>query len=226
MSDEKLKNVKNVYAFWGKFSSLYDAQDAVTFLGRARKIRRSAVRELGLKKSDEALEVACGSGRNFPYLMEAVGPEGKTVGLDYSKEMLDAAKELCKTNGWTNVTLVSGDAAKLDIGKANFDGVLSVLGISAVPGWENALRRCFDVLKIGGRLVVCDARLFHGRLALLNPIVRFVYSRFAAWDPTKDIPKKMRAIFGNIDVKTYNFGTFFIASSIKRKNLPQATTGQ
>ena len=33
---EELKKVKKVYSFWGKFSSLYSAQDTITFLGRAK----------------------------------------------------------------------------------------------------------------------------------------------------------------------------------------------
>ncbi|MFA4954940.1 MAG: methyltransferase domain-containing protein [Patescibacteria group bacterium] len=216
MADEKLEKIKHVYSFWGRFSKLYDAQDAITFLGRARDIRRSAAQGLGLKPGDSVLEVACGSGRDFPYLIEAVGPEGKIIGQDYSPEMLEAAKKLCAVNGWTNVTLMAGDAAKLDLDKTGFDGVLSILGISAVPDWRNAIQKCFGVLKVGGKLVVCDARLFSGWLAVLNPLVKAIYSRFAAWDPSKDIPQEMRTIFGNVEIKTYNFGTFFIASSEKK----------
>ena len=52
--------------------------------------------------------------------------------------------------------------------------------------------------------------------APLNPLVHFVYSNFAAWDPSKNVTEKMLAIFGNVEVKTYNFGTFFIARSIKQ----------
>ena len=148
--------------------------------------------------------------------MDAAGPTGMIVGQDYSEEMLEAAKRLIKKNGWSNITLIAGDAAELDAGKTEFDGVLSVLGVSAVPDWEDSLQRCFDVLKTGGRLVVCDARPFHGWRKLLNPLVRFVYAKFAAWDPTKDIPQKMREIFGNVETASYNFGTFFIAISTKR----------
>lgn len=216
MSDEKLERVKSVYSFWGNHPYLYGAQDAITFLGHGRDIRRSAAQELGLKKGDSVLEVACGSGRNFPYLIEALGPEGKIVGQDYSAEMLGAAKKLCAANNWTNVTFMAGDAAELTVDKSDFDGILSVLGISAVPDWKNTLRKCFDALKVGGKLVVCDARLFHGRLAFVNPLAKAIYSRFAAWDPSKDIPQEMHTIFGNVEIKTYNFGTFFIASSEKK----------
>lgn len=212
---EKLEKVKKIYSFWGRFPSLYSAQDAITFLGRAKTIRRRAVKKIGLKRGEKALEVACGSGRNFPYLVEEVGEGGFILGFDYSQEMLDAAKELYERSHWNNIKLVQGDAAQLKIIENNFDGVVSVLGISAIPDWEKALNRCYGVLRHGGRLVVCDARLFTGFLKILNPLVRLIYSKFAAWDPSKNIPEKMKEIFGNVEVENLNFGTFFIAVAVK-----------
>jgi len=216
-NDKKLENVKKIYSFWGRFPSLYDAQDAVTFLGRAKTIRSRAVEKVKLEMGSKALEVACGSGRNFPYIIEGVGKEGAVLGFDYSQEMLDAAKQLCERNNWNNIKLVQGDAAQLKITENNFDGVISVLGISAIPNWEKALERCHEVLRFGGRLVVCDARLFTGSLKFINPLVREIYSKFAAWDPSKNIPEKMNEIFGNVEVENLNLGTFFIAVSVKKE---------
>ncbi|MBS3175256.1 class I SAM-dependent methyltransferase [Candidatus Woesearchaeota archaeon] len=215
-SDKKLEKVKKVYSFWGKFPYLYSAQDVITFFGRAKIIRSQAVKKIELKIGDKVLEVACGSGRNFSYLVEAVGKGGFILGFDYSQEMLDAAQQLYKRNGWDNIKLVQGDAAQLKISKDNFDGVLSVLGISAIPGWEKTLQRCYDVLRLEGKLVVCDACLFTGFLNFLNPLLKIIYSRFAAWDSSKNIPEKMKEIFGNVNVKNFNLGTFFIATSVKK----------
>ena len=214
---DKLKKVKKVYSFWGRFPSLYSAQDIITFLGRAKTIRSRAVKKMGLKRDDKALEVACGSGRNFTYLVETVGKDGFILGFDYSQEMLDAAKQLSKLNEWNNIKLVQGDAAQLKIIENSFDGVVSVLGISAIPEWEKALGRCYDVLRPGRKLVVCDARLFTGLLKIFNPLIRLIYSKFAAWDPAKNISEKMKEIFGNVEVENLNLGTFFIAVSVKKE---------
>lgn len=211
-----LAKVKKVYSFWGRFPLFYAWQDYITFLGRSKFIRGLAVKRLNLRSGGKALEVACGSGRNFPFLLEAIGQEGKLVGFDYSQEMLNAAQELCRQNNWNNVRLIQGDAAELRIGEGNFDAALSVLGISAIPGWEQALQKCYDVLKPGGVLVVCDARLFDGWLRFLNPLVKLIYSRLAAWDPGKNIPEKIKAVFGNLEIENLNFGTFFIAQAVKQ----------
>jgi len=142
---DKLKKVKKMYSFWGRFPSLYSAQDIITFLGRAKTIRSLAVKKMGLKRGDKTLEVACGSGRNFPYLVDAIGKDGFILGFDYSQEMLDASKQLSKQNEWSNIKLIQGDATQLKITEKNFDGVVSILGISAIPDWEKALERCHDV---------------------------------------------------------------------------------
>jgi len=55
-----------VYGFWGRHPRLYAAQDCATFLGRPGHIRRAAVAALGLRSGESVLEVASGSGRNFP----------------------------------------------------------------------------------------------------------------------------------------------------------------
>lgn len=216
-SHNALAHVQKVYSFWGRFPFLYQLQDIVTFLGRAGTLRRTAVERLGVHFGDTVLEVACGTGRNFRYIERSIGEKGRLMGFDYSAEMLQAAQQLCRRKGRKNVKLVQGDAAQLNIQERNFDGVVSVLGISAVPGWKKALCRCHAVLRQGGRLVVCDARLFSGRLSFFNPLVKIIYSRFAAWDPSKNIPAEMKDIFGNVDVEKFNFGTFFIAVSVKTR---------
>lgn len=211
-----LNKVKKVYSFWGKFPWLYAAQDYFTFFGKPRYIRKRAVEKLHLQKGDRMLEVACGNGRNFPFVMSAVGPEGKLVGFDYSQEMLNSAERLCRKKDWQNIRLLQGDAAQLNISEKNFDGILSILGISAVPDWEKALQRCHKILRRGGKLSVCDARPFHGALKFLNPLIKLIYSNFAAWDPSKNIPEKMKEIFGNVEVENFNAGTMFIAISTKQ----------
>lgn len=211
-----LDKVKKVYSFWGNFLWLYAVQDYFTFFGKPRFIRKRAVEKLHLQEGDRALEVACGNGRNFPYIMETIGEKGALLGFDYSQEMLSGAQKFCMRKGWSNVEFIQGDAAQLHVGEKDFDGVLSVLGISAIPSWEAALQRCHNALKPGGRLCVCDARPFRGALKFFNPLVKAIYSRFAAWDPSKNIPEKMKEIFGNVEVEDFNAGTMFIAVSIKQ----------
>ncbi|MBZ0270899.1 class I SAM-dependent methyltransferase [bacterium] len=214
-SKQDLARVRRVYSAWGRHPRLYDAQDAITFLGRHRTIRQRAAAATSVGAGARVLEVGCGSGRNFPYIEELIGPTGRLVGFDYTEAMLDAARALVARRGWENVELVQGDAAVLDLGDEPFDGVLSALAMSVMPDLAAVLRRCRDVLRPGGTLAVCDASLFSGALRIFNPLVRAVYVRLTAWNPDRDIPAAMRSVFGNVSVERFNAGTFIIATSTK-----------
>ena len=213
--EQSLAAVRRVYSLWGRHPRLYALQDLVTFLGRHRAVRRRAVESTGVGPGARVLEVACGTGRNLPFIEDLVGPAGQVVGLDYSGEMLASAADLCRRRGWSNVRLVQGDAAKLDVGPEPFDAVVSVLGLSAIPDHVAAIERCQEVLCPGGVLSVCDAGPVRGGLRLLDPVVRAVYTRLAAWNPDRDIPADMRRIFGNVSVVALNFGTLYIATARK-----------
>ncbi len=214
---QALNQMADTYRVWGRHPGLYAAQDWVTFMTRHREMRRRAVEALAPRPGDRVLEVGCGTGRNIPYLMEAIGSEGILIGVDYTPEMLDAARELVRRNNWPNVTLIQGDAVTRDLDEASFDGILSVLAMSCMPNHLEALQRCRDVLRSGRRLAVCDARPFPGRLKVLNPLIRPIYKRTAGWDPDRDIASDMRATFGNVEVETFNCGSFFIAVSRKER---------
>ncbi len=211
----KLETVLKVYRFWGHHPLLYAASDYLTFLGRPGLIRGRAADALGVSAGGRILEMGCGTGRNLVHLENRVGSAGRIVAFDYSTDVLSAAGALCRKKGWHNVTLVQGDAARLETGETDFDGVLSVLAVSAIPEWKRALERSRELLRPGGVLSVCDASLFHGPLRVLNPLVEILYRKYAAWDPFRDIPGQMERLFGNVTVERYNQGTFFIARSVK-----------
>lgn len=212
-----LGGIERIYRIWGHHPHLYAAQDLVTFLGRHRTIRRRAVEAMQVARGARVLEVACGTGRNFPYVEAVIGPEGTLVGFDYSPEMLDAARNTVARRNWNNVRLVQGDAADLDVGPDPFDGALCVLGLSAMPDHLAALRRCHEVLRPGGYLSVCDARLFSGALSKLNRLVRAIYVHEAGWHPDRDVVGDIGGIFGNAATETFNAGTFFVAQAQKRR---------
>src|SRR5207245_1143064 len=79
-----------------------------------RAQRRQAVRALGLRAGDTVVDIACGTGLNFPLIEEAIGPGGRIVGVDLTDAMLACAQDRIATNGWSNVSLVQADAAGFD----------------------------------------------------------------------------------------------------------------
>jgi ubiquinone/menaquinone biosynthesis C-methylase UbiE len=174
--------------------------------------RRRAVAALGLKPGDTVLEVGAGTGRNFPYLVEAVGPSGSVIGVDASEGMLREARKLVERHGWSNVSLLQQDAAGLQVDR-EVDAVLFSLSYSAMPEPKRALAAAWERLRPDGRLAVMDAGLTETRLRpLLDPIARLLirlgpgnpYSR--PWDDL--------AQYGQVAIERFMF-IYYVCTVVK-----------
>src|SRR5438093_3841214 len=75
-----------------------------------KPVRRRAVELLHLKEGDRVLDMGCGPGGNFPYLVRAVGPSGEVVGAEISPEVAINARRRIAKNGWKNVQVIEADA--------------------------------------------------------------------------------------------------------------------
>ena len=95
-------------------------------------LRKRAVDQLKLRRGDQVLEVGCGTGRNFPFLRDAVGAEGRIYGVDLSEGMLRRARKLCLRRLWTNFVLIEADAADY-ASEEQFDGVLFSFSYNVMP---------------------------------------------------------------------------------------------
>lgn len=175
--------------------------------------RRRAVAALGLKPGDTVLEIGAGSGRNFPYLIEAVGPSGKVIGVDASPGMLAEARKLIERHGWSNVELLQQDASQLEIDN-DVDGVLFSLSYSAMPEPRPALARAWERLRPSARVVVMDMGLTQGRpYRLLAPIARLLV-KYAPGDAYSD-PWSDLAQYGTIETKRFLLGFFYVSAVAK-----------
>jgi ubiquinone/menaquinone biosynthesis C-methylase UbiE len=121
------------------------------------RCRRDTVNALALTPGDTVIDLACGTGLNFPLLQKAVGESGKIIGVDISPEMLDQARRRVQKAGWRNVALVEADleAYAFPSGTA---GMLSTFSMYLVPESEDVIRRGAAALRPGGRLAILDAK--------------------------------------------------------------------
>jgi demethylmenaquinone methyltransferase/2-methoxy-6-polyprenyl-1,4-benzoquinol methylase len=59
---------------------------------RMKAYRLLAIRTLSLQPGNCVIELGCGTGLNFPFLMEQIEPEGRLIGIDLTPGMLDIAQ--------------------------------------------------------------------------------------------------------------------------------------
>jgi ubiquinone/menaquinone biosynthesis C-methylase UbiE len=179
------------------------------------RARRRAVAALGLKAGDTVLEIGAGTGRNFPYLVEAVGPSGTVIGVDASRGMLAEACKLIERRGWSNVQLLHQDAARLDVGR-DVDGVLFSLSYSVLPEPRPALARAWERLRPSSRVVVMDMGLTQGGLhRLLAPIGRLLV-KFAPGDAYSD-PWSDLANYGTVETERFMLGLYYVSAVTKER---------
>ena len=103
------------------------------------------------------LDLACGTGQNFPLLAARIGERGKIIGVDISSGMLKRARRRVKQAGLPNVSLLQVDAVQLSpsvlkaqTGLSSVDFVVCTYGYMAMREWEAAFWSSWGLLKHGG----------------------------------------------------------------------------
>jgi len=123
---------------------------------RAQRLR--AVQALGLRAGDSVIDIACGTGLNFPLIEDLIGPAGRIVGVDLTDAMLARARDRIETNGWSNVSLVEADAARFDF-PTDVDAIVCTYALSQVPECAEVIAHGAAALSGGGRWVVLDLKV-------------------------------------------------------------------
>lgn len=124
---------------------------------RINDYRARAVELLNLKRGDCVLDLGCGTGLSFPLLVEAIGPEGRVIGVDISATMLACAKEKIERAHWTNVHLVHGDLAQYNFPQS-VNAALSIGVFGYVPERHRVIEKLAQVVVPGGKIVIIDGK--------------------------------------------------------------------
>ena len=182
-----------------------------------RAHRRRAVQALGLRAGDSVIDIACGTGLNFPLIEEVIGPSGRIVGVDLTDAMLAYAQDRIEKNGWSNISLVQADAADFDF-PAEVDAILSTYALSQVPECADVIAHGAAALSGGGRWAVLDLKVpddTPGWLAQLGTAVVRPFASIDEWTkrcPWEAIRVAMRNELTDLSWTELFFGTAFLAA--------------
>jgi demethylmenaquinone methyltransferase/2-methoxy-6-polyprenyl-1,4-benzoquinol methylase len=192
---------------------------------RSHRVR--AVRALGLRPGDSVVDIACGTGLNFSPIEQMIGPGGRIVGVDLTDAMLAQAERRIETNGWSNVTLVQGDAAGFDF-PAEVDAILSTYALTQVPDCGDVIAHGAAALSRGGRWVVVDLKvpgdapswLMHLGTALVRPFSSA--DEWVACRPWEEIRAAMQDRLADLRWTELCFGTAFLAAGSRGPTPPSS----
>ncbi|MBL5767334.1 demethylmenaquinone methyltransferase [Heyndrickxia sporothermodurans] len=205
----------------------YDKMNSVISFQQHLKWRKDTMNKMAVGKGKTALDVCCGTGDWTIALADAVGPEGKVIGLDFSKNMLKIAEEKVQTLGLKQVEIIHGNAMELPFEDDTFDYVTIGFGLRNVPDYLHVLKEMYRVLKPGGLAVCLETshptllgyrQLFNFYFRFIMPIMGKLFAKSYkeySWlqESARDFPgmKELailfeQAGFNNIQYKSYSGG--------------------
>jgi demethylmenaquinone methyltransferase/2-methoxy-6-polyprenyl-1,4-benzoquinol methylase len=181
---------------------------------RAHRLR--AVQALGLRPGDSVVEIACGTGLNFPLIEREIGPEGRIVGVDISASMLVQAEHRIEAHGWSNIGLVPADAAEYEfpIGTA---GILATYAHSLLPDPRRVIAHGAAALSAGRRWAVLDLKIPDGTPRWLKRLAIALVGRSTALEewtvirPWETIRAAMQDALTDFGWTDFLLGTEYLA---------------
>ena len=148
------RSKEHARASYNRLSRWYDVIAGST----EKKYRDWGLEKLLAQPGESILEIGFGTGHCLVSLAQAIGPDGRVIGVDISDGMLAIARERLQGEGLSDrVELHLGDAANLDFIEAGtLDGVFMsfTLELFDNPEIPRVLQECHRILKPGGRLAV------------------------------------------------------------------------
>jgi demethylmenaquinone methyltransferase/2-methoxy-6-polyprenyl-1,4-benzoquinol methylase len=190
----------------------YDA--ACALLG---PVRQAAIAALALRPGEYVVDVACGTGAALPLLAEAVGPQGRVVGIEQSPEMLALARRRLDASGLsTRVTLVETAAQRATLpGRADALLFCYTHDVLQTPA---ALRAIFAAARPGARVAVAGMRFLPWWGGPVNLWLRLRARRYVTtfdgmrrpWAPLETYCPDVRVERG------FHLGTSYLATATYR----------
>jgi len=182
--------------------------------------RRMAIEALKLQPGDTVLELACGTGINFPLFQRYIGPKGRIIGVDITDSMLEQANKRVANQRRENVTLIQHDASTYQI-PSDVKAVFSSYALSLFPDTKQVLKNIANSLVPGGRLVLIELQVpkfWHPwiastAVALMRPFA--VTEEWVARRPWETIRNTIREEFDNVEISERFFGLTYIISGEK-----------
>jgi len=177
-----------------------------------KSLRQKAVQLLQLKPGDRVLDVGCGPGGSFPYLVDAVGTSGEVVGVEISPEIAINARRRIEKNRWSNVRVIEGDARTVEL-DGTVDGLL-MFAAADIYASPQALENIFPHLKDDARVAAFGAKLAHNRFGwILNPFFRLAFRKISPSTPMIDRQpwRLLEKRVGQLNVEEHFFGWMFLA---------------
>ena len=122
------------------------------------EVTEAALAAAAPKQGERVLDVGCGTGTTVLRLAEAVGPNGRVLGVDISEQQLALARQRVAAAGINQAQLVLDDATTHHFAPDTFDLGFSRFGVMFFADPVAAFRNIRGAMKRSGRLLLAVFR--------------------------------------------------------------------
>ncbi|GAA0681517.1 hypothetical protein GCM10009104_02720 [Marinobacterium maritimum] len=208
-----------------KVKYLYDkgaeSYDFATTLFRLAGLRMQTYRSeivecLDLNPGDTVLELGCGTGLNFPLILEKVGPQGKIIGVDIAPGMLEVARQKARRNNWDNIELIESDLTLFNF-PAGLDAIFSTGVFGYIPEYESVIEKAYIALPSGGRFAILDGKKPESLPGFVFKFVLAIGKQYGYTDEYFQVSpwKSVERLFSNTIFNTRYGGMIYEISGVK-----------
>ena len=183
---------------------------------RMQAYRSEVVNRLDLKPGDTVLELGCGTGLNFPLILEKVGQQGKIIGIDIAPGMLEMADQKARKNDWSNIELIESDLTLFDF-PAGVDAILSTGVFGYIPEYDQIIEKAYNALSSGGRIAILDGKRPENLPSLVFNLVLAIGKQYGYTEEYFKVTpwESVERLFPNIIFNTRYGGMIYEVSGIK-----------
>ncbi|BCL35622.1 bifunctional demethylmenaquinone methyltransferase/2-methoxy-6-polyprenyl-1,4-benzoquinol methylase UbiE [Nostoc sp. MS1] len=147
----------DIRAIFDRIAPVYDQLNDWLSLGQHRIWKEMAIKWSAAKPGDTCLDLCCGSGDLALRLARRIGSTGKVYGVDFSPNLLEAAKQRSQTQyPQPNISWVEADVLNLPFNNNQFDAATMGYGLRNVTDIPRSLQELHRVLKPGAKAAILD----------------------------------------------------------------------
>jgi demethylmenaquinone methyltransferase/2-methoxy-6-polyprenyl-1,4-benzoquinol methylase len=163
--EEKAAHVKDVF---DSVSSRYDIMNDLMSIGLHRLWKKYTIEKAAVKRGQNILDLAGGTGDLAKAFSKQVGEDGHVVLADINISMLKEGRARLIDAGVTkNLSIVQLNAENLPFPKNSFDLITIAFGLRNVTEKQIALESIFKALKPGGKLLILE---FSKPISMMQPL--------------------------------------------------------